>query len=432
MNINLLNIGIGISYFIALFVVSYWMIYYLEKRNSIHKDKIKEKPVLKEFPFTTIVIPAYNGEYHVIKTLNSVIKLDYPHDKFEVLLINDGSIDRTEKIIKDYIQNYNKKNKGKDPIALKLITQEKNMGKAEALNTAVTHAKGEYFVCLDADSTVESDALIYMIDMFNKDKKLAIATPVMKVHNPETWLQKFQRLEYMSSMLIIKLMGYMNANYVAPGPFSVYKLSVLKKLGKFDGKYNIEDQEIAWRAQKHHYKITQCSQAFVYTVAPRNLKSFVRQRTRWFRGSILTMYMYKDMTLNKKYGDFGLFQIPLMIMSYLLSIFALFLFGYYIIKPLVRQIYNWFLVNFDIFPSIKHWRFEFSILDVQISHILIVYLVLFINILILYLSSRLTKEKVRKYGTVYLLPYFFLYYVILGVILIKSLFEIIISKKQKW
>ena len=432
MNITFLGVLVGISYFIALFLIIYWMVYYIEKRKSINKDKTKEKPVLKEFPFTTIVIPAYNGEQHVIKTINSVIKLEYPHDKFEVLVVNDGSRDHTEKMVKDFIKNYEKKNAGKNHVSVRLINQPCNMGKAEALNTGVKQAKGEYFACIDADSTVESDALLRMMDMFQKDKMLAIATPIMKVDNPETWLQKFQRLEYISSMLIIKLMGYMNANYVAPGPFSVYKLTVLRKLGKFDGKYNIEDQEIAWRAQKHHYKIRQCSGAFVYTVAPRNLKSFTRQRTRWFRGSILTMYMYKDMTFNKKYGDFGLFQIPLMLISYILSIFALFLFGYYIIKPFLRQIYNWFLVNFDIMTGLRHWRWDFNILDIQITQVMIIYFVLFVNILLLYFSSRMSKDKVRKYGTLYIIPYFFLYYVILGIILIKSLFEITVQKKQKW
>jgi cellulose synthase/poly-beta-1,6-N-acetylglucosamine synthase-like glycosyltransferase len=408
------------------------MIYFIEKKNSIMKDKDREKPILKKFPFTTIVIPAYNGEHHVIKTLNSVVKLEYPHDKFEILVVNDGSLDRTEKMVKTFIKAYDKKNTGNGRISIKLINQPCNKGKAEALNTAMIHARGEYFACIDADSTVDSDALLYMMDMFQRDPQLTIATPVMKVDNPETWLQKFQRLEYMSSMLIIKLMGYMNSNYVAPGPFSVYKISILRKLGKFDGTYNIEDQEIAWRAQKHHYKIRQCGRAFVYTVAPRNLKSFTRQRTRWFRGSILTMYMYKDMTFNKKYGDFGLFQIPLMITSYILSLFALFLFGYYIIKPFIRQIYNWFLINFDLLTGLKHWTFNFNILDVQLTQILIIYLVLFINIILLYYSSRSSNDKVRQYGALYIIPYFFLYYVLLGLILIKSLFEITINKKQKW
>jgi cellulose synthase/poly-beta-1,6-N-acetylglucosamine synthase-like glycosyltransferase len=432
MNVTFLKIIISISYFVSLFLIIYWMIYYIEKRSEINRDKNREKPVLKKFPFTTIVIPAYNGEYHVIKTINSVIKLEYPPDRFEVIVINDGSKDQTEKIVKDYIKKYDKKNSGNDHVSLRLINQPCNMGKAEALNEGVRLAKGEYFICIDADSTVDSDALLYMMDMFERDKKLAIATPVMKVYDPETWLQKFQRLEYMSSALIVKLMGYMNANYVAPGPFSVYKLSVLRKLGKFDGKYNIEDQEIAWRAQKHNYKIRQCSRAFVYTVAPRNLKSFTRQRTRWFRGSLLTMYSYRDMTLNKKYGDFGLFQIPLMISSYLLSLLALVLFGYYIVKPLIRQIYNWFLVNFDIFSNWGHWTFNFNILDIQITQVMIIYLVLFINIVLLYLASRMSKDKVRKYGSIHIIPYFFLYYVILGVILVKSLFEITIHKKQKW
>ncbi|MGV8161841.1 MAG: glycosyltransferase [Candidatus Nanoarchaeia archaeon] len=432
MEINFLNITVAVTYFVALFLTVYWLIYFIEKKQSIKNETHMAKPSLKSFPFTTIVIPAYNGEHHVTKTLSSAIKLDYPRNKYEIIIINDGSKDKTEQIVKKYIKNYEQTFPKKEQVKIKFINQPRNMGKAEALNTAMHHAKGEYFACLDADSAVESTALLYMIDVFQKDSKLAIATPIMKVYNPETWLQKFQRLEYISSMLIIKLMGYMNTNYIAPGPFSVYKTSILKKLGKFDGRYNLEDQEIAWRAQKNNYKIRQCSNAIVYTVAPRNIKSFTRQRTRWFRGSILTWYMYKDMTLNKKYGDFGLFQIPLIITACILSIVSLFVFSYYIIKPIVRQIYNWFLVNFDVWTGIKHWSFEFNILNVNITHVLIIYLVLFVNILLLYASSRMSKDKIRTHGTLYIIPYLFFYYVILGVIFVKSIFEIIIHKKQKW
>jgi phosphoglycerol transferase MdoB-like AlkP superfamily enzyme len=94
--------------------------------------------------------------------------------------------------------------------------------------------------------------------------------------------------------------------------------------------------------------------------------------------------------------------------------------------------YNWFLINFDLLTGLKNWEFRFNILDVQLTQVLIIYLVLFINIILLYYSSRTSKDKVRKYGALYIIPYFFLFYVILGVILIKSLFEITINKKQKW
>ena len=428
-----IQILIWVTYLITLFLLVYWLIYYFEKKSSMIDDKKKARPKLSRFPFVTITVPAYNEEKHILKTLNSLVRLDYPHDKFEIIVVNDCSTDNTINVVKNFISRHiDEHKKANDAINIRLVSLKKNLGKAGALNTAFDDAKGEYFSCIDADSMVDHDALLYMMEMFQKDPKLAIATPVMKVYKPKNWLQKFQRIEYMSSMLIIKLMGFMNCNYVAPGPFSIYKASVLKKLGKFDGSNNIEDQEIAWRAQKHHYKIRQCSNAIVHTIAPDDMKGLTRQRTRWFRGSLLTMHQYRDLAFNKKYGDFGMFQIPLMFAAYGLSLIGLFLFGYYLIKPIVNKIYDWFLINFDIMTELRHMHFTFNILDIEIAQVLIIFLALAVTIGLLYISSRNTDERVRKYGTIYLVPYFFLYYVLLGFILIKSLVDISLKRKQKW
>lgn len=431
MNITLIDSIVWFAYFISLFFLVYWLLYFLEKREEMKREHDKPKPILKNFPMVSIAVPAYNDGWHVVKTLNSLIKLDYPQDKFEILVINDGSKDDTERIVKNYIKKQ-KTNSAINKISITLINQPKNQGKAEALNKALEFSKGELFACIDADSTVESDALVYMVDMFQRDKKLAIVTPVMKIHEPKNWIQKFQRLEYISSMMVSKLMGYMDCIYVAPGPFSIYRVAVLKKLGKFDGKHNIEDQEIAWRAQKNHYKIRQCSKAFVHTVGPKTVKQFTRQRTRWYRGSMMTMFQYKDMALNKKYGDFGIFQYPLMILAYSLSLVALFAFIYYILKPIFKQIQYWFLINFDFITELKNMKFNFNILDIEITQVLVIYIALFITVILLYFASRMSNEKIRKYGSIYIIPYFFVYYVILSLILIKTFFEIIFRIKQKW
>ncbi len=431
MSFDLIGALVWFAYFISLFFLVYWLIYIFEKKDEMKKDLKRNKPNLLIFPMISIVVPAYNEEWHVIKTLNSLIKLDYPHEKLELIVVNDYSKDNTEKIVREFIKNQ-KKNPKINKISLKLINHPTNKGKAEALNTAVEHAKGEFFVCIDADSIVEKNALIHMVDMFQKDKKLAIVTPVMKIHEPKTTIQKFQRLEYMTAMLVSRMMGYMDCMYVAPGPFSMYRISILKKLGNFDGTHNIEDQEIAWRAQKNHYKLRQCPKAFVYTVGPHNVKKFIRQRTRWYRGSMMTMYDYKHIALNKKYGDFGLFQFPLMILAYFLSLIALTAFAYYVLKPILKGLYDWFLINFDVLTDIKNWKFTFNILDIEITQILVIYAALLITVILLYFASRLSNEKVRKYGSLYIIPYFFVYYVILSLILVKTFFEIIFKIKQKW
>lgn len=431
MNITTIQALVWFSYFISLFFLIYWLLFFLEKKDSLNLEMEKKKHRLKHFPTVTIAVPAYNEEKHILKTLKSLIALEYPRDKFDIVVVNDCSTDNTEKIVNRFIKEIKKKDKYKD-IRIRIINQKTNKGKAEALNTAIDNSDSEFFSCIDADSIVDSEALLYMINDMVKDPKLAIVTPVMKVDSPNNWLQKFQRVEYMSSMFVSRLMGYIDSIYVAPGPFSLYRMSVLKKLGKFDGKRNIEDQEIAWRAQKHHFKMRQCPHAFVNTVAPDTVRGFTRQRTRWYRGSIMTIYDYKELAFNKKYGDFGMFQIPLMIFSYVLSFIALIALAYYVLKPIYKYFYNLFLVNFDIMTQLKNITFSFNILDIEVMQLLIIYSALFIAVLMLYFASRYTNDRVRKYGSIYIIPYFFIYYILISLLVIKSFFEIIIRKKQKW
>ena len=343
-----------------------------------------------------------NEEKTIRKTLLSLVSLDWPKDKLEIIVINDGSKDKTAKIVTRFIKDYKSFN-------IRLINQ-KNQGKAAALNTGLQQLKGKYFACLDADSFVAPETLKRMIFWHEQDKKLAITTPVMKVHQPKNWIQKFQRLEYITGMLLTKLMSYIDCNYVAPGPFSVYKTAIIKKIGGFDEKSLVEDQEIAYRVQKHHYKIIQVPKAVVLTVAPHNLSLLKKQRNRWFKGSLMNIIKYRELIFNKKYGDFGVFQMPLNIFAFLLAGASMVTFAYYTIKPLFDKFYNLWLVDFDLIPYLQNWEWSFDILRIQVTPTFILYLMLSLTVFFLYLASRTNDDKIREHGWFYIIPYFFVYF----------------------
>ena len=90
-----------------------------------------------------------------------------------------------------------------------------------------------------------------------------------------------------------RLTSQLDSLYVAPGPFSLYKTKVIRKLGGFDETSLTEDQEIAYRVQKHNYKIKQCFDGYVETEAPRAFKGFYKQRKRWYKGGLSCVYKYK-------------------------------------------------------------------------------------------------------------------------------------------
>ena len=411
------------TYLIVLYVVVFWLLSFLDNRRIMKKEsKIKKK--LRKFPLVTVIVPAFNESETILETLNSIFELNYPKNKIQLIVVNDGSTDSTNEKIKRVI-------KQKSDNSIILIEQE-NQGKATSLNNALKKARGELFACLDADSIVDKDTLEKMVRFYQDNPNLAIATPAMKVKNPKTLFQKFQRIEYLASMFISRIMGHLDMIYVAPGPFSLYRTEIIKMLGGFDVGNLTEDQEIAYRIQKNNYSIRQCHNAYVYTNSPKNIKSLYRQRNRWFKGSLLNLYKYKELFFNKRYGDFGILQIPSNLMTFFLSVFAIFFLGYFTIKPILKEIRNMALINFDFMHYFRNINIKFNVLGIDMGIMFMASMLFFASLLIFYLSHRHTNEKIRDNGYLYLIPYFFIYYLVLSVFSVIVLIQLIFGFKQKW
>ncbi|MBW2982740.1 glycosyltransferase [Candidatus Woesearchaeota archaeon] len=417
------SVLVWVSYVLALYFLVYWLLLFFENRHRI-KDEWSEEVSFKSYPFVSVVVPAYNEEATIRQTVESLFGLDWPKDRVEFLIIDDGSRDRTSAIVKAMKREF-----PQEP--LKLVRQE-NQGKATALNNGLDVAKGKYYACLDADSFVDPDALKHIIYWHEKHPDMAIATPVMKIATPKTWVQKFQRLEYMAGMLLTRLMSYVHSNYVAPGPFSIYKKDVVKKLGGFDKESLVEDQEIAYRAQMGHYRIMQVPNAFVHTVGPYTVKQLQNQRNRWMKGTLMNLVKYRRAIFNRKYGDFGIFQLPLNMAQFALSLVAVVAFLFYVIKPLARHVHELWLVNFDLIPYLQTLSFNMHILQLRVTPVFILVLMLVLGAVFLFLAGRINKDRVRQYGTLHIVPYFFVFYLILAFIAIKVMAELAVGKKQKW
>lgn len=424
MNI-VLTVLLWITYLLSLYIIVYWLIIFFTKKEDF-TVKEEKKIHLSRFPFVSILVPAFNEEDTIIAVLENILKMDYPKNKFEIIVINDGSTDQTKEKVKKFI----KRNK---IFKIKLINQE-NQGKAQSLNNALKTARGEFFACLDADSFVEHKTLKKMLKMYEEEGKgLAIATPAMKVKAPKTFLQKVQWLEYLVSLFIARLMSHLDCIFVAPGPFSLYRTRIIKKLGGFDRGNITEDQEIAYRAQKHHYKIKQCYNGYVYTIAPKNLSELYKQRNRWLKGTFLNILKYKKMIWNKKYGDFGIMQMSINIIIFFVSIVTIFFFSLYVLKPVYTFIKNLYLINFDIRPFIVDLtNFKFIFLSFDLEKIVILYLLLLLSFTVIYFSHINANEKFKKKDIFSLLTYFLVYYLIMSFIVVVMFFELLVEKKHKW
>lgn len=300
--------------FIAIYISIFYLLVLLE-----NKDIIIKKGELKKFPKVSVIIPAYNEEKTIEKTIDSVINLDYPKSLLEIIVVDDGSKDKTLELARKYEE------KGV------IVLSKKNGGKGSAMNYALKHATGEFAVSLDSDSFVEPDVLKKMLVYFEDEKVMAV-TSGMKAYNPKTVLEKVQAIEYMFAIFLRKIFSFLNALTVAPGPFTVFRASVFEKVGFFDEHNITEDMEIALRIQSANYKIESSPDSLVYTKVPTSIFALIRQRIRWNRGYLHNLYNYKHM-FSPKYGDMGIFVFPvgLLILVLLLGLF------YYNIYMLVSK-----------------------------------------------------------------------------------------------
>jgi cellulose synthase/poly-beta-1,6-N-acetylglucosamine synthase-like glycosyltransferase len=416
-------------YLLSLYFAVLWFLVFLDK--GLEEEKKKQ---LQKHPFVTIVIPAYNemkredtGEVRAVitETIRTTMQIDYPQDKFEVIIINDGSTDATSAVIKKTIKEFPGRN-------ITFIDKKKNEGKWAAMNDALALAKGEYFISMDGDSLLPKNILKEMLPYFSS-KKVACVMPNMKVMAPKRFIEKVQWYEYIVNMYYKKLMSRLDCVHVAPGPFSVFRTDIVRKIGGYRPGYNTEDLEITLRLQKEQYKVIQALDVDVFTKAPPNFKAWYRQRNRWFRGATMNaMKTHKDMIFSKKHGDFGMIQMPTILISGILGVILVLTTLYYFFKPYATYFWNMHYVNFDFLTFLKDITPDFHILDLNFMNVTIMIITICIATATIFIAHRASRESVRKQGFFALAFFFMFYYLLMGFAWLGVCFDMARGKKYRW
>ncbi len=406
-----------IAYFISLYLLIFWMLVLIEKGV---KYKVRK---LKTFPTISICIPAYNEGKNIKETIKSVVGLDYPKEKIEIFVVNDGSKDNTQKEAEKAIKQYSDRNI--------ILLNQKNKGKGAAMNSALKIATGEYFVCLDADSIVDKKALKIMLPHFYH-KNIVSVLPVLKVQHKSNLIRKIQYCEYLVNFFYKRIMSRLNCVHVTPGPFAIYRREIIQKIGGFDENNLVEDLEMAFRLQKANFEIVQLLNPNILTKAPKNYLQFYRQRNRWYKGSLLNVFKYRKLVFNKAYGDFGMLQLPMIFISAFTSItlFIILIF-WQVLKPLMQKAYDLSYVKFDVIPLVSKGIKNYSFLNLNYVPIFYGILILVLGIIFLILAHHHTGEKIR-YNKKSILFYLLLYPFMIAIVWFGVLFDLIRGKIQKW
>lgn len=420
MIITFLDVILFVTYFMLLFLSIFWLLVLFSP------DQEQKKKKLSVFPFFSAIVPAYNEEESIFSTLQSLVNLDYPKDKIEIIVVNDGSKDKTKEKVELFIAQHPSN-------TITLLNQE-NQGKGKAMNNGLAVARGEYFACLDADSFIAPNGLQAMLPIFEQDQNIAAVCPLLKVKKPQSVLQKVQWYEYVVNMFYKFLNAKLDCIHVTPGPFSVYKTKVIKDLGGYDETTITEDLEIAIRLQKHQYKIVQTFDTVVETMVPTTWKKLFRQRIRWYKGSVDNSIKYKKLIFNKKYGDFGIIRMPTIILSGIIAIVLVGTFFQALMAKLMVTFSYLRDINFDLLTLIRHFSLEINILNWPFSRLFVAATLMGISFFIMIYSYRLLKERITNHGRTFvsLVTYLFIYGFFITAVWIYIGFMFIGKKKNFW
>jgi cellulose synthase/poly-beta-1,6-N-acetylglucosamine synthase-like glycosyltransferase len=290
-------------------------------------------------PPITLLVPAYNEEMTIVESIRSLLALQYP--SFEVVVVNDGSKDRTLEVITQAFELgpversyeliapharirglYGTSNQPR-----LIVVDKENGGKADALNAALNLSRAPVVCSMDADSLLEPDALLRAVRPFVDDPERVIAVGgtirivngceissgrVTRVGAPKNFLALLQTVEYLRAFLMARL-AWSEAGclMIISGAFGLFRRDAVMAVGGYSLKTVGEDMELVvklhrhFRREKRPYRVAFMAEPVCWTEAPEDLAVLGRQRARWHRGALETFVRHAGMIGNPRYGRIG-------------------------------------------------------------------------------------------------------------------------------
>ncbi|MBN1157577.1 glycosyltransferase family 2 protein [Candidatus Woesearchaeota archaeon] len=402
---------VHVVWFLSTYYIVVFLLVLLTRTEKLHEKRSFQG----KYPEVSVIVPAYNEERKIGHTIKSLKKLNYPNIEF--IVVNDGSKDDTSDVVRKSI--------GGDRRFL-FLDNKKNKGKAASLNQGIDNAKGEFIACMDADSVVEPDVFQKTLPYF-KDKKTGAVTITVEVKKPKGLLERMIDLEFILGLsLFLKALSFLDSVFVTPGPFSVYRTSVLREINGFDPDNITEDTEIAYRIHKHGYKIENCMNARVHTILPKTFKGICTQRKRWYSGALQTIIKHRSMFFKKRYGVFSYFT-PFNYLLISMGLVLFFVSTYLGISKLIKNLIPFRYTGFNFFDRL----FDIDIDLLTINRLTIVgYSCFIFSLVVMFAGVILTKQSIakKKYGLIGFPLMFFLYQYFWTI----SIIAVMRGKKIKW
>lgn len=336
-------ITISIAYVLLAIFSARALNHYMKKNKFVDYNNILTSPLS---PSVSLIAPAYNEEKNIVENIRSLLSVHY--NNIEIIIVNDGSKDNTMQAMidayhlqkVDYYVNiqvpckeilgvYKSSNKAFKKL---VVVDKENGGKSDALNAGINVAENELITCIDVDCIVEQGAILKMVKPFMEEDKNVIATGgVIRIANscviedgrlidikvPEKIIPRFQVVEYIRAFLLGRMAwSKLNGLLLISGALGLFDKRIVIECGGYEHKTVGEDMELVVRMRrymtdnKRKYKVVYIPDPLCWTEAPDDYKILARQRNRWMRGTIETLWFHRKIFFNPKYGLLGVLSYP--------------------------------------------------------------------------------------------------------------------------
>ncbi len=328
------------GFYLLLYVVSFLSISDYARREVY--SGLPELFTSNYAPPVSIIVPAYNEEATIVASVRSFLALRYP--LFEIVVVNDGSKDRTVEVLRQEFAL----SESDQPVRIQLKTRpirtvyaspterlilldKENGGKADALNAGICAANYPLVCCIDADIVLDEDALLRVArPMIESSRVVAVggivrvangceveSGRVVKIKTPRNVWANFQIVEYLRAFLAGRTgWSVLNALLIISGAFGMFRRRDFIETGGYAHDTVGEDMEVVTRMHRNlkekgePYRISFVPDPVAWTEVPATLKVLRRQRDRWHRGLMDTLFRHRKMLLNPRYGTVGLLAMP--------------------------------------------------------------------------------------------------------------------------
>lgn len=242
---------------------------------------------IDEYPFVSIMVPAHNESVVIRRTVRALLNFDYPHDRYEIIVINDNSTDDTANVLKQ-IQAANP---DRNLIVVNTDNVVGGKGKSNALNIGYSVAKGSVFAIYDADNTPEPQALRILVENLMSDSSLGAVIGKFRTRNRNaSLLTRFVNIETLAHQCMNQAGRWFYFGLCTiPGTNFVMHRHIIEKIGGWDPDALSEDTEISFRIYRMGYKIKLAPQAVTWEQEPFRLGIWFKQRTRWAMGNLYVL-----------------------------------------------------------------------------------------------------------------------------------------------